>query len=590
MPASSPAVRIFNPAIRPKIVTITDWKARSMKKLINKPANVVREMLEGIVALDPGLALLDGDNVVIRADLPPREKRPVALISGGGAGHEPAHAGYVGEGMLTAAVTGEVFTSPSVDAVLAAIRATAGPAGALLIVKNYTGDRLNFGLAGELAAVEGIPTELVVVADDVALSGIVARERRRGIAGTVFVHKVAGAAAASGKPLADVAAAARAASSRIGTMGVALGACTVPAAGKPGFELAENEIELGLGIHGEKGIERTAIMSADDLVERLLSSIIEDMSLAKGSRVALLVNGLGATPPMELAIVARHALAVLRERGITVERAWSGDFLTAIEMPGCSLSLFDLREGEEALLDAPTTASAWPGYGRLPAEPKIIRMDAVAEDEAILCEGASFDAGRLRAIGLAVADALENAEAYLTDLDSRAGDGDLGASMLRGAEAIRSMPAAAWVNPANAFVAIGNALRRAIAGSSGPFYAIALTRAGRHLAKRGTFTAQEFTEALAIAVTAISDIGGAKPGDRTMLDALHPALETLRAKGGSAEAWRAAAVAAEEGANATAAMTPKLGRASYLGERAIGVPDGGAAAVAIWMKALAAAL
>ena len=170
-----------------------------MKKIINRPTDVVREMLEGIVAMTSGLALLDTENVVLRADIPGRESRPVALISGGGAGHEPAHAGYVGEGMLTAAVTGEVFTSPSVDAVLAAIRATAGPAGALLIVKNYTGDRLNFGLAGELAALEGILTELVVVADDVALSEVVPRERRRGIAGTVLVHKVAGAAAAAGR-------------------------------------------------------------------------------------------------------------------------------------------------------------------------------------------------------------------------------------------------------------------------------------------------------------------------------------------------------------------------------------------------------
>lgn len=563
-----------------------------MKKLINKPADVVREMLEGIVGLNPGLALLDNENVVVRADLPPPAERRVALISGGGAGHEPAHAGYVGPGMLTAAVTGEVFTSPSVDAVLAAIRATAGPAGALLIVKNYTGDRLNFGLAGELAAVEGIPTELVVVADDVALSGIVARERRRGIAGTVLVHKIAGAVAASGKSLSDVAAAARSAAARVGTMGVALGACTVPAAGKPSFTLADNEIELGLGIHGEKGVERAGIMPADALVDLLVDKIVKETDLGSGAHVALMVNGLGATPPMELAIVARRALAVLRDRGITVDRAWSGDFLTAIEMAGCSISLLRMQDGDAQLLDAPTGASAWPGAGRLPDAALILKTDQVVQEETILCEAAKFDPGRLRAIGLSVADALEASEVYLTDLDSRAGDGDLGASMLRGAQAIRALPVSAWINPANAFVSIGNALRRAIAGSSGPFYAIALTRAGRHLAKSGRFTAQEFTEALAIAVAAISEIGGAKPGDRTMLDALYPALEALRSHpdAGSADAWRAAASAAEEGANTTATMTPKLGRASYLGERAVGVPDGGAVAVAIWMRALATTL
>lgn len=317
-----------------------------MKKLINKPSAVVREMLEGLVGLNPGLALLDTENVVVRAHLPAAENRPVAVISGGGAGHEPAHAGYVGEGMLTAAVTGEVFTSPSVDAVLAAIRATAGPAGAVLVVKNYTGDRLNFGLAAELATLEGIPTEIVVVADDVALQDLVIRERRRGIAGTVLVHKIAGALAAGGKPLQEVAAAARSASQRIGTMGVALGACTVPAAGKPGFTLADDEIELGLGIHGEKGIERTGLMPADALIDRMIETILGDLGIHHGARVALMINGLGATPPMELAIVARRALGLLRERGIVIDRAWSGDFLTAIDMPGCSISLFPCSPGK----------------------------------------------------------------------------------------------------------------------------------------------------------------------------------------------------------------------------------------------------
>lgn len=563
-----------------------------MKKLINKPADVVREMLEGIVAIQPGLALLDTENVVVRAGLPVPAERPVALISGGGAGHEPAHAGYVGPGMLTAAVTGEVFTSPSVDAVLAGIRASAGPAGAVLIVKNYTGDRLNFGIAADLAAIEGIPTEIVVVADDVALAGMVSRERRRGIAGTVLVHKIAGAAAASGKNLHEVAAIARSAAARVGTMGVALGACTVPAAGKPGFTLSESEIELGLGIHGEKGVERTGLMTADRLTDRLIGQLVADMGLVAGGNVALLVNGLGATPPMELAIVTRRALTALGERNITVKRAWTGSFLTAIEMPGCSISLFDLREGDEALLDYPTEATAWPRGGPVAAKPQLIKTPVGVSEDAIIGGTGVFDSARLRSIGLAVASALEAAESYLTELDARAGDGDLGASMVRGAQAIRALPDEAWANPANALVAIGNTLRRAIAGSSGPFYAIALTRAGRHLAQSGRFAPDDFRDAFAVAIEALSETGGAKPGDRTMLDALHPALLKLRSAEGipAIEAWRLAALAAQEGAQATSAMAPKLGRASYLGERAIGAPDGGAAAVAIWMKALADSL
>ena len=221
-----------------------------MKKLINDPSGLVREMLEG-ARRAPGTALLGDEHVLVRSDLPAAERRPVAVISGGGSGHEPAHAGYVGAGMLSAAVCGEVFTSPSTDAVLAAIRATAGPNRALLIVKNYTGDRLNFGLAAELARAEGIPVEIAIVADDVSLRRHTPRERRRGIAGTVLVHKIAGAAAALGLPLAQVAAAAREAAAQLGSMGVALGGCTLPGAEKSGFTLADNEIELGLGIHGE---------------------------------------------------------------------------------------------------------------------------------------------------------------------------------------------------------------------------------------------------------------------------------------------------------------------------------------------------
>jgi len=225
-----------------------------MKKLINRPQDVVEEMVEGMAAAYPGLRRLPGQTVLIRSDLPDLAQRPVAVISGGGSGHEPAHAGYVGRGMLSAAVAGEVFTSPSPDAVLAALRATSGPRGVLLIVKNYTGDRMNFGLAAEMARAEGIPVEIVFVADDVALADSVEHAGRRGLAGTVLVHKVAGAAAEAGASLAEVAAEAREAATAVRTMGVALSPCTVPAAGQPTFSLGEDEIELGLGTHGEPGV------------------------------------------------------------------------------------------------------------------------------------------------------------------------------------------------------------------------------------------------------------------------------------------------------------------------------------------------
>lgn len=560
-----------------------------MKKLVNSPRAVVREMLEGFVSLAPGQALLEEETVVVRADTPadPR-RRKVAVLSGGGSGHEPAHAGYVGEGMLDAAVAGDVFTSPSADAVLAAIRAVAGPAGALLVVKNYTGDRLNFGLAAELARAEGIPVETVVVADDVALHDTVEPARRRGIAGTVLVHKVAGAVAAAGAPLAEVAREAAAAAAELGTMGVALGPCTVPAAGRPGFTLGEDELELGLGIHGEQGVRRVPMQPADALVDTLLTTIVEDRRISSGDRVVLLVNGLGGTPPMELAIVARRALAVLRGAGVRVERAWSGTFLSALEMPGCSLSLMRVDDARLARLDAATSAPAWPGAGRVAAE-RAPRPVAPARGEPVEVGATQPGMEHFKKAALAVAVALEAAEPRLTALDSAAGDGDLGLSLARGAEAIRALPESSWASPSRALAAMGQALRRAIGGSSGPFYATALLRAARRLSE-GPVDAAAWAEAFHIAVDAVSELGGARPGDRTMLDALRPASDAfaraVKAGQSPADAWAACVREAEQGAEATSRMQPRLGRASYLGERALGVPDAGAAAVVVWLKAL----
>jgi dihydroxyacetone kinase len=562
-----------------------------MKRLFNDPRAVVREMLEGFADLTPGVALLDGANIVVRANLPEPAERKVAIISGGGSGHEPAHAGYVGTGMLTAAVAGDVFTSPSVDAIVEALQACAGPEGALLVVKNYTGDRLNFALAAEIAQAEGIPVEIVPVADDVALRELVEPHRRRGIAGTILVHKIAGAAAEGGSSLAEVASLAREAAGAVGTMGVGLGACTVPTAGKPGFELGENEIELGLGIHGEKGVARSGMRPADALVDTILDAIIADRGLKSGDRVALLVNGLGGTTQIELSIVSRRALAALRQRGIEVARAWTGNFMTALEMPGCSLSLMRVSDAQLALLDQPADAPAWPGPGRIPARRNVLpaRQSPALTDRGDTPLGPLAPA--LRQAALAVAAALEAAEPELTELDAKAGDGDLGASMARGAAAIRALPDTVWATPETALTAVGDTLRRAIAGSSGPFYATALMRGARRLAGEQAPDVDAWGAAFADAVASVGKIGGAKPGDRSMVDALQPALDAWRrarsARASAAEAWDAAVAAAEEGARNTADMMPRLGRATYLGERAMGVQDGGAVAVTVWMDAIA---
>lgn len=576
------------------LLDLTDEKqlrrctAGLMKKLINDPRLIVREMLEGQVALNASQVLLGGENVVLRADAGSPGASKVAIISGGGSGHEPAHAGYVGIGMLHAAVAGDVFTSPSTDAVLAAIRAASGPAGALLVVKNYTGDRLNFGLAAEMARAEGIAVETVVVADDVALRDTVDPARRRGIAGTVLVHKVAGAASAAGLDLATVAAEARAAAAKLGTMGVALGACTVPG-GRPGFALADDEMEMGLGIHGEAGVRRAKLLPADALVDEILDTILADLALPSGARVALLVNGLGGTPPMELAVVARRALTALRARGLDVVRAWSGNLLTALEMPGMSLSVLAVDDTRLARLDAPSEAPAWPGSGRLGQVMHATRTTTptrASPDVATTAAGLA-----VRSAAISAADALARAEPRLAELDAIAGDGDLGLSMARGAAAVRALPDTAWATPASALTQMSAALGRAIAGSSGPFYATALLRAARNLPDDPH--AADWAASFAAAASSISELGGAKPGDRTMLDALLPAATTFQSElaAGIAPrlAWAHAVESARQGAAATAQMRPRLGRAAYLGDRVLGTPDAGAEAVVVWLAAIEAA-
>lgn len=565
-----------------------------MKKLINDVAAVVPQMLTGLAGLNPGLSLLQGGNIVIRSDAQePAALAQVALISGGGAGHEPAHGGYVGPGMLSAAVAGEVFTSPSTDAVLDAIRAVAGPRGVLLIVKNYTGDRLNFSLAAEIARSEGIEAEVVIVADDVALSAGGPHAGRRGLAGTVLIHKIAGAAAAEGRALGDVAAAARSAASSLGTMGVALGSCTVPAAGKPGFQLADDEIEWGLGIHGEPGVRRTRMQPADDIVAELLAQIIDDLSLQPGSRVALLVNNMGGSAASELNIVAGSALRYLRSQQITVERAWSGAFLTALEMAGCSLSLLAVDDQRVAWLDAPTLTTAWPGHlGKVADVVEQVAPSAPSGSTGAVLSSTST----LHHVISAVCDCLLAADSELTEMDQLVGDGDLGISLSRAAHAILdeidSYPSES--DPGAVLREMSATIQRVVGGTSGPLYAVMLLRAAAVLAGSAQPSAKDWSTAFTAGVTGIMDVGGARRGDRTMVDALLPAEQAL-AEGVTRSADQATLLSAMvEAATAstehTATLTARLGRSSYVGDRALGVPDPGAHAVSLWLAAIRDAL
>ena len=412
-----------------------------MKKFINRPEDVVEEMLQGFSVLYPGSRRLPGHQVMVRADAEQVRDHQVALLAGGGSGHEPAHAGYVGAGMLTAAVAGEVFTSPSSDSVFAAIKAVAGEPGALLVVKNYTGDRLNFGLAAEMARAEGIPVAVVIVDDDVALKGTGQGTGARGLAGTVFIHKLLGAAAAEGRSMGEVAAIGRAAVSSLATMGVSFSAGTSPAVGRPGFDLGEDEMELGLGIHGEPGKMRSRLQRADELTETLLTEILEHGEFGEQRRVAVMVNNLGATPEMELAIVARHAVSFLQSKGFTLERIYAGTFLSSLDMAGISISVLGVDDERLHWLDAPTAAPAWPNVARKrPGRPEVRTQERGSEKIVSSTENPlRTEAGRRSKQAIeAACRALIEAEAELTELDRITGDGDLGASMKRAALAVQN--------------------------------------------------------------------------------------------------------------------------------------------------------
>ena len=329
-----------------------------MKKVINAPERVVEEMLRGMELAHAGLIrLISERNVIVRADAPVRNK--VALISGGGSGHEPTHGGYVGPGMLDAACAGAVFTSPTPEQMLEATKAVDGGAGVFYVVKNYTGDVLNFEMAGELAEAEGIETDYVVTNDDVAVEDSTYTSGRRGIAGTVFVHKICGAAAEDGKDLASVKELAGRVDSNVRSMGMALTSCVPPESGEPIFEIGDDEMEIGMGIHGEPGVERKKIEPADSMVEEILDKVLGDTVDFTQGEVAVMVNGLGGTPLMELYVAYAHVADVLEREGVDVYKmAYVGEYMTSLEMAGFSVTLLKLDEDMKGYLEAPCDVAA----------------------------------------------------------------------------------------------------------------------------------------------------------------------------------------------------------------------------------------
>ncbi|KAJ1293863.1 hypothetical protein BS78_01G102000 [Paspalum vaginatum] len=580
------------------------------KKLINKPEDVVTEFIEGLVETYPGLQYLDGFpqiKVVLRADVERGAYDKVAVISGGGSGHEPAHAGFVGPGMLTAAVSGDVFASPPVDSILAAIRAVTGPMGCLLIVKNYTGDRLNFGLAAEQAKSEGYKMEMVIVGDDCALPPPRGIAGRRGLAGTILVHKVAGAAADAGLSLADVAAEAKHASEVVGTMGVALSVCTFPGH-VTSDRLGPKQMELGLGIHGEPGVAVVELQPVDVVVEHVLKQILSHetqyLPITRGSNAVLLINGLGATPIMELMIAARKAVPELQlVYGIAVDRVYTGTLMTSLDMAGLSITIMKSDESILKRLDAPTKAPAWPVGSEgnrppakfpvpIPPSPSMKEDEILAQPQELSKQGCILEA----AIEASATEII-NLQDNLNEWDSKVGDGDCGTTMYRGASAIlEDMKIRYPMNDAAGTInEIGATIRRVMGGTSGILYDILCKAAYASLKQSETVTANEWADALEAAVAAVSKYGGASAGYRTMLDALIPASTVLKQRLEAGDdpvtAFMASSEAASAGAESTKQMQAKAGRSSYIAPDLLAsIPDPGAMAAASWFRAAALAV
>ena len=537
-----------------------------MKHFFNRRENIVTEALDGLLLTSSKgrLARLDSFpdiKVILRADW---DKSKVAIISGGGAGHEPSHAGFVGKGMLTAAVSGEIFASPSVDAVLTAIRAVAGEKGALLIVKNYTGDRLNFGLAAEKARAEGFDVEMVIVADDIAIPEI---NQPRGVAGTLFVHKIAGYHAERGEDLKTVAAHAAAAAGDIVSLGMSLSTCSVPGQAHES-RLGENEGELGLGIHGEPGVERIALQPVVDIVATMVARL--SPALREGGNHALLINNLGAVPPLEMTVIANVVLSSsLADRVRLI--IGPAPMMTALNMNGFSLSLIRLDAVREAALTAAVEPHAW-----MPAvERHEIRVIAAPRTSAALngANGAAGDDARNRRLITALCEHLISQESELNRLDGRVGDGDTGSTVATGARSVLArLDTLPLDRPAATLASLGDILGTSMGGSSGVLLSIFFTAAAKAMADKADISA-----ALIAGLDRMTFYGGAEVGDRTMVDALSPALQAL-ASGDVAAAARAAAAGAE---STKTMMKARAGRASYVGERDLaGVADPGAVAVA----------
>jgi triose/dihydroxyacetone kinase / FAD-AMP lyase (cyclizing) len=543
-----------------------------MSHFLNSRETLVMEAIDGLIGVArPGaLTRLDGFpavKVVLRSDW---DRSKVALVAGGGSGHEPAHAGFVGRGMLTAAVCGDVFASPTVEAVYEAISAVTGSLGCLVIVKNYSGDRLNFGLAVERARADGLKVETVIVADDVALENF---SQPRGIAGVALVEKIAGHVAECGDSLEVVAATAREAAQSVKSLGVAVTTCSIP--GHPTqARLAEGRAELGLGIHGEPGFETIDLPQIAPLA-KLMTERLARFAPSEGP-IAMLINNLGGVPDLEMLAVTKAVAATsLGERARLI--AGPTRLVTALDMKGFSISALPLKDGFAAALTSACDIPAWTAF-REPGAPRAAPLKLGAAHRS---DAPASDNPATRAALVAACNVLLARESELNALDATIGDGDTGSTFAGGARLILNdldkMPLA---DTGALCSALSERIAKSMGGSSGVLLSIFAAAAATALAKGETWPA-----AFAAGVSSLQFYGGAKEGDRTMVDALAPAMRALH-KG---EGLVAAAKAARQGADLTAQMARAgIGRSSYLAAATLlGVPDPGAVAIADLLEAAA---
>ncbi|MCP1162335.1 dihydroxyacetone kinase subunit DhaK [Bacillus sp. 1813sda1] len=582
-----------------------------MKKIINKPETLVMEMCNGMVMAHPELELLKKYKVIKKKEM---NENKVTLISGGGSGHEPAHAGLVGKGMLDAAVCGDVFASPSQIQVYQAIKETASKKGTLLIIKNYSGDIMNFKNGAHLATEDGIEVDYVKVDDDIAVEDSLYTVGRRGVAGVILVHKIAGAAAEVGMDLGAVKAVAEKAAANVRTIGSALTSCTVPASGSPTFTLAEDEMEYGVGIHGEPGIKREKMLSADELANRMTNDLVKDLGVKDGEEIALLVNGFGGTPLQELYLFNNAVTRELAARNIKINRVFVGNYMTSIDMAGMSLTVMKLDDELKTLLSKECNTPAFKVDGPVESveyvnvledtEEKEVSFELETAEEHAVIKNNVITLNNMIYLVDKMSDVIIKNEVPFCELDTHAGDGDFGMSVAKGFKQLKRE----WhsiVDQEN--VTIGSFLdgcsmiiMEHCGGASGPIWGGAFRAASKAAGEKRELTVKEFAEMLQAALQGIQSIGersfgrGAVVGDKTLVDALAPCVDSWLASAANEEdmktAFEKGAEAAVKGAEYTKEIVARMGRAGTVGERSLGYPDAGAHALGVIFTEIAGSL